>query len=74
MKQSIYSKRLPVTLDDWHRALGFYKCATCGAPVGNGIPFAWQGKNRWCEECFWNEEGDVPDLDALEKDNTDADH
>jgi hypothetical protein len=57
---------LPVTLDDWHRALGFHKCATCGTPVGNGIPFAWQGKNRWCEECFWDEDGEVPDLDALE--------
>jgi hypothetical protein len=59
--------QLPVTLDDWHRALGFHKCATCGVPVGNGIPFAWQGRNRWCLDCFWDEDGEIPDLDALEK-------
>jgi hypothetical protein len=58
---------LPVTLDDWYTALGFHKCATCGVPVGNGIPFAWQAKNRWCLECFWHEDGEIPDLDALEK-------
>lgn len=62
---------LPVTLDDWHRALGFHKCATCGAPVGNGIPFAWQGKNRWCEGCFWDEDSansdELIDLDPLRR-------
>ena len=56
---------LPVTLDDWHRALGFHKCATCGVPVGNGIPFAWQGKNRWCLECFWDEDGEGAICDEL---------
>ena len=78
MKQSIDSKRLPVTLDDWHRALGFHKCATCGTPIGNGIPFVWQGRNRWYEECFWGDDSqnaisDVStDFDAPEKQNTDA--
>ena len=44
MKQSIDRKWLPVTLDDWHRALGFHRCATCGVPIGNGIRFVWQGR------------------------------
>jgi hypothetical protein len=70
----------PVTLDDWHRALGFHKCATCGAPIGNGIGFVWQGRNRWCEKCFWGEDSEdaitgVPaESGAPEKENTDADH
>jgi hypothetical protein len=70
----------PVTLDDWHRALGFHKCATCGAPIGNGIRFAWQGRTRWCEECFWGDDSqsaisDVPtDFAAPEKENADVDH
>jgi hypothetical protein len=69
---------LPITIDDWHRALGFHKCATCGAPIGNGIPFAWQGKNRWCEECFWDEDSvnsdELIDFDTPKKENRDVDH
>jgi hypothetical protein len=78
------NKRLPdlqpVTLDDWHRALGFYKCATCGVPIGNGIPFVWQGRNRWCEECFWNEDGEgaitdeLTDFESPKKENPDVNH
>jgi hypothetical protein len=70
----------PVTLDDWHRALGFHKCATCGTPIGNGIRFVWQGRTRWCEECFWGDDSqsaisDVPtDFGAPEKENADVDH
>ena len=76
---SIDGKWLPVTLDDWHRALGFHKCATCGAPVGKGIRFVWQGRNRWCEDCFWGDDSrtdiDVPnDFDALKKENNDVDN
>lgn len=41
-----------------------------------GIRYVWQGRNRWCEDCFWghNSEGavsDVPtDFDTPEKENT----
>jgi hypothetical protein len=72
--------QMPVTLDQWHRALGFYKCATCGAPIGNGIRYAWQGRNRWCEKCFWGEDSEdavtkIPaESGAPEKENTDVDH
>ena len=71
---------LPVTLDDWHRALGFHKCATCGVPVGNGIPFAWQGRNRWCLECFWDEDGEsaisdeLTDFEPPKKETPDVNH
>ena len=79
-KRPLRRYSLPVTHDDWPRALGFHKCATCGAPIGNGIGFAWQGRNRWCEKCFWGDDtqsaiNDLPtDIDAPEKENTDADH
>jgi hypothetical protein len=70
--------QMPVTLDDWHKALGFHKCATCGTPIGNGIKFAWQGRNRWCEECFWDEDSansdELIDFDTPKKENTDVDH
>jgi hypothetical protein len=49
--------QMPVTLDEWHRALGFYKCATCGEPL-HGTKYAWQGKNRWCLACFWGEDSE----------------
>jgi len=70
----------PVTLGDWHRALGFHKCATCGVPVGNGLPFAWQGKNRWCLECFWDEDGEsaisdeLTDFEPPKKETPDVNH
>jgi hypothetical protein len=31
-KKMLRRDSLPVTLDDWHRALGFHKCVTCGVP------------------------------------------
>lgn len=77
---SIDRKWLPVTLDDWHRALGFDKCVTCGVPIGNGILFVWQGRGkRWCEECFWGDDSQTAidvstDFDVPEKENTNADH
>ena len=64
-KKPLKGDSLPVTLDDWHRALGFHKCVTCGAPVGNGIKFAWSGRDRWCEECFWDEDGESAISDEL---------
>jgi hypothetical protein len=79
-KKVLRRDSLPVRLDDWHRAFGFHKCATCGAPIGNGIRHVWQGRNRWCEECFWGDDSqsaisDVPiDFDAPEKENADVDH
>lgn len=69
----------PVTLDEWHRALGLYKCFSCGVLLINGAKYVWQGRNRWCEECFWGDDSqsaisDVPtDFDAPEKENTDVD-
>jgi hypothetical protein len=79
-KKTLRRDSLPVTLDDWHRALGFHKCAACRAPIGNGIRFVWQGKNRWCETCFWGEDSEeatnkVPvESGAPEKENADVDH
>lgn len=46
----------PVTLDEWHRALGLYKCLSCGVLLLNGDKCVWQGRNRSCEKCFWGED------------------
>jgi hypothetical protein len=53
--KSVVAAQMPVTLDEWHRALAFYKCAACGEPL-HGAKYAWQGKNRWCLACFWGED------------------
>jgi len=77
-KNPLRRDSLPVTIDDWHKALGFSKCATCGAPVGNGIPYVWQGRNRWCEECFWDEDAggaicdELADFEFPKKENPDV--
>ena len=60
------------------RTLGFSKCATCGAPVGNGIPYVWQGSYRWCEVCFWDEDAggaicdELADFEFPKKENPDV--
>ncbi len=33
-----------------------YKCLTCGVPLPKGTKYVWQGRNRWCEKCFWSED------------------
>lgn len=69
----------PVTLDEWHRALGVYNCFGCGVSLFNGDKHVWQGRKRWCEKCFWGDDSqsalsDVPtDFDGPEKENTNVD-
>ena len=33
-----------------------HKCLTCGVPLPRGTKHVWQGRNRWCERCFWGED------------------
>jgi hypothetical protein len=79
-KRSGIAAQMPVTLDEWHRALGVHKCATCGVPLLKGSKYVWQGKNRWCEKCFWGEDTTdavtkIPaESGTPEKENTDVDH
>jgi hypothetical protein len=40
------------------QALADRKCLTCGVPLPNGTKYVWQGKNRWCEKCFWGEDSE----------------
>jgi len=55
----------PLTHDEWLRAFGIYECATCGTTLLKGTEYVWQGKNRWCEKCFWGEDsGNMPDKTA----------
>ena len=35
-----------------------HKCLTCGVPLPGGTKHVWQGRNRWCERCFWGEDGE----------------
>jgi hypothetical protein len=44
-----------------------FKCSTCGIVLGGGTKYVWQGKNRWCEKCFWCEdsEGDIANVPAI---------
>jgi hypothetical protein len=70
----------PVTLDEWHRAVGLYKCFSCGVLLSKGTKHVWQDRNRWCEKCFWGQDSEdatnkLPvESGAPEKENTDVDH
>jgi predicted RNA-binding Zn-ribbon protein involved in translation (DUF1610 family) len=61
------------------QAVADHKCPTCGVPLPKGTKYVWQGKNRWCEKCFWGEDGDdaikVPaESDRPKPENTGVDH
>ncbi len=67
-----------LTHDELLRACGVFFCAGCDAYLGN--KYVWQGKNRWCEKCFWGEDSEdvtnkAPvESGAPEKENADVDH
>jgi hypothetical protein len=37
-------------------AIADHKCVTCGLALPKGTKHVWQGKNHWCERCFWGED------------------
>lgn len=57
-----------------------HKCLTCGAPLPKGSKYVWQGRNRWCEKCFWGEDshGAASKMPAEsgghERENADVNH
>jgi hypothetical protein len=53
------------------------KCVTCGVLLPKGTKYVWQGRNRWCERCFWGEDpiAKVPaESGVSKKENTDVNH
>jgi hypothetical protein len=62
----------PRTDDEWLTTLGINKCLSCGVLLGKGTKYVWQGRNRWCEKCFWGDgkESDIANIPA-ESDETD---
>ena len=57
----------PVTDDKPTNSSAIFKCLTCGIVLGGRTKYVWQGKNRWCEKCFWGEdsESDIANVPAM---------